>query len=131
MADGERRYSRKVPEYLQYLLELSWMAQHRMHRAKREMKRPDFSDERYRKAVQGFKELLEELYFAYEPKFDHSSEVSVGKEITQKLDEEGKDVADLSFDECEQLMRSIRDLQEHLGHTSFESQVHSEEGVGL
>lgn len=130
MPDKERKYKRTVPQYLQYLLDLSLQAQHWMHKAKREMRRPDFNEARYEKAKRKFQEYLEELYFAYRPKFEHSDSHTIQDEVGQKL-EKGTDVADLSFDDCQTLMQDIRELQEQLGHTSFESKVHSEQGVGL
>lgn len=129
MSDGGKEYKGSVPTVLTNLLNVTWHAQQAMFRVKRLRRRLDTNEREYLMQKQYFKDKLEELYFEYEPKFDYSPDVSVTKNIKQKLKDEG--VQALTFDECEQLLQDIRNLQEDLGHKRFERDRHVEDGVGV
>jgi len=73
-----------------------------------------------------FKALLRQLYFWYEPKFQYTEEMET-PDLLEDMDS-AQDVWQLDFEECQTLFRTIRDLMEHIGHTKFETEKHSDKG---
>lgn len=136
MGEGrDREYKFDVPEWLRNLLNQAAGAERLMKEVERARKDLHASQSKYQGYTETelemeFKFALRSLYFWYEPKFKSSSEVSVPEDLKDKIDIP-QDVHSLSLKESMQLFRSIRDLMEHLGHTRFESEKHSEDGVGM
>lgn len=125
MPEPSKAYKDPTPVYQRYLLELSARTQRTMFRAKRLRKSEHHDLNDFHQASEEFQNWLEELYFAYEPKFAHQEKVERPEFM------EDKEVVDLSFEESQKLMQKIRTLQERLGHTQFEGKLHEEEGFGV
>ena len=123
----EKELKYDVPSWLQDLLELAGMTGEAMfdtELAQKDQQLYAHAEDRRRE----FKALLRRLYFWYEPKFRMTEEVELDEDLGEKL-EDPTDVWELDFDEARELFTTIRDLMEHVGHTQFETENHSDYGV--
>lgn len=126
--EQEKELGYDVPSWLQDLLDLAGRTGESMFETELTQKNAQMFEETQDRRKE-FKALLRQLYFWYEPKFDHTDgKIEISEDLDEKLDK-AEDVWQLEFDEAKELFRTIRDLMEHIGHTQFETEKHSDMGV--
>lgn len=117
-----------VPKMLQTFLDLATTTGEAMFETELTKKNAEFYEQSQNREKE-FKALLRQLYFWYKPKFDQTDgAVELPEDLDDKLDD-AQDVWQLSWDESRELFRTIRQLMEHIGHTKFETEDHSDMGV--
>jgi hypothetical protein len=118
-----------VPKMLQTMLDLAVTTGEAMFETELIKKNAQAYEEAQDREKE-FKALLRQLYFWYKPKFEQADgAVELSENLDEKL-ENAQDVWELSWDESTELFRTIRQLMEQIGHTKFETEDHSDAGVG-
>ncbi|MFP4019738.1 MAG: hypothetical protein ACLFUH_10880 [Bacteroidales bacterium] len=123
----QRRLKDNIPQYLKQLVNLAWDCQNAMFNYEQERERPSIGMNGMIESEKEFKDLLQRLYFRYEPKFKNSS-VSIDSDVKKAL--KNNSVINLDFETAKKLCINIRDLMEDIGHTTFTQKVHKDVELG-
>jgi len=127
MKSEKRRLKNNIPQYLVQLVNLAWDTQNAMFNFEQNRERPSIDIEDEMESEEKFKQLLQRLFYRYEPKFKSSS-ISIDKEVQEELQD--KNVINLDFEHAKTLCTNIRDLMEDIGHTTFAKRIHEDVEIG-
>ena len=127
MKSEKRRLKNNIPQYLVQLVNLAWDTQNAMFNFEQNRERPSIDIEDEMESEEKFKQLLQRLFYRYEPKFKSSS-ISIDKEVQEELQD--KNVINLDFEHAKTLCTNIRDLMEDIGHTTFAKRIHADVEIG-